>query len=140
MFENAGAKIQTIAKVFFWTGGVVGTIAQIVSLAFIEDLEIKFLPLVIIGLLISIFLLWLFQWIACLFIYAFGELVEDTSDIADYSFVISKPFRPQSIKTKTQATPVTKVNLSPLDETPDANGIFLGKDIMLVTDDSSDDT
>ena len=77
MFKNVGAKIKTIAKVFFWigfVGAIIGGIA-IMAEGMMDEAVALLLGLLVAGIGFMI------SWISSLFLYAFGELVEKTTAI-----------------------------------------------------------
>lgn len=84
LFRNIGKKIKLLVKVKFWVGVAVSTIAAIVL--FVLALLPQYLPFsqefatagikCLIGGPIS-------MWLSCVILYAFGELVDNTSEIKD---------------------------------------------------------
>ncbi len=117
MFENAGKKLKTLAKVLFWIGSILGTlgvvVASIVTASETEDVAVA-VVLVILYFLLFTPLIWVSQWIVCLFISAIGELVENSAEIADYTYALSKPFRTQTVK----PTPRTPQHSISKEDTP----------------------
>ena len=92
MFENPGKKIKVVAQIFFWCISIIGSIALIISFAVSEyDTNTNFV-LSFLTIVITILLIWLFSWISSLLLYGFGELIENTTDTADYTYTIAKPF------------------------------------------------
>lgn len=76
MFDNIGGKIKSLAKVVTWIGIVCSIIAGIAVLAN-ADSSISWVGILIIpgGIVIS--------WISSLTLYGFGELVANSSIIAE---------------------------------------------------------
>lgn len=84
LFRNIGKKIKLLTKVIFWIGVAISVIAAIVL--FVLALLPQYLPLsqefakagikCLIGGPIT-------MWVFCAFLYAFGELVDNTSEIKD---------------------------------------------------------
>ena len=72
MFDNIGSKIKSWAKIVCWVGIVISVIT---SLTFMENAAFLGLMLLTIGPLVS--------WVASLFLYGFGELIEKTTEIAE---------------------------------------------------------
>ena len=73
MFENPGGKIRKIAVVLFWITVVIFVIAACAAL--IQEEVSLFLSLLIVGPLTS--------YISTLFLVAFGELVQNISELKD---------------------------------------------------------
>ena len=84
LFCNIGKKIKLLTKVIFWVGVAISVIAAIVY--FVLALLPQYLPLsqefatdgikCLIGGPIA-------MWLSCVTLYAFGELVDNTSEIKD---------------------------------------------------------
>lgn len=84
LFRNIGKKIKLLVKVIFWVGVAASTIAAIVY--FVLALLPQYRPFsqsfaidgikCLIGGPIS-------MWVFCAFLYAYGELVDNTSEIKD---------------------------------------------------------
>lgn len=84
LFRNIGKKIKLLTKVIFWIGVAISVIAAIVY--FVLALLPQYLPLsqefatdgikCLIGGPIA-------MWLSCVILYAFGELVDNTSEIKD---------------------------------------------------------
>lgn len=84
LFRNIGKKIKLLTKVIFWVGVAISVIAAIVL--FVLALLPQYLPLsqefattgikCLIGGPIA-------MWLSCVTLYAFGELVDNTSEIKD---------------------------------------------------------
>ena len=80
MFNNVGGKLKAIAKVIFWIFVVIFAISGIVLFANMvrQNGGLAFLSAVLtIGLGV------LTAWLSSIGLYAFGELVENTSIIAE---------------------------------------------------------
>lgn len=84
LFRNIGKKIKLITKVFFWVGVAISVIAAIVL--FVLSLLPQYRPfsaqLAVAGII------WLIggpiaMWLSCILVYAYGELVDNTSEIKD---------------------------------------------------------
>ena len=80
MFDHPGEKIKTIAKVWFWIQGAGSTLLLFVSLLLatrgwrdVEEVVISFLLFII-----AVVLSWVFAWLTCIFVYGFGQLIDDT--------------------------------------------------------------
>ena len=69
MFDNIGAKIKMLAKVVCWIEIIGSIIAGIVVVANGHDLEALGVGIMLGGSL--------FSWVGSLFIYGFGQLIED---------------------------------------------------------------
>lgn len=84
LFRNIGKKIKLLTKVIFWIGVAISVIAAIVY--FVLALLPQYLPFsqefatdgikCLIGGPIA-------MWLSCVTLYAFGELVDNTSEIKD---------------------------------------------------------
>lgn len=75
MFDNAGGKIKAIAKVIAWIGIAVCGIYGFVMLVSVEDMALIGLLIMTVGPLAV--------WISSLVLYGFGELIENSSIIAN---------------------------------------------------------
>lgn len=75
MFDNAGGKIKAIAKVIAWIGIAVCGIYGFVMLVSVEDMALIGLLVMTVGPLAV--------WISSLVLYGFGELIENSSIIAN---------------------------------------------------------
>lgn len=75
LFENVGKKLQLVAKIYLWVGIVVSVV---VGATFFVDIDEGFFTFLLIGLVgsgVSI--------VSSLFIYAFGQLVENVAAIKE---------------------------------------------------------
>lgn len=105
MFYNAGRKIQNIAKVLFWIGAVVNTIAAIfagVGLGAVWKYTIGRAGGPILAVLVTLGLIGLgilAAWLAVLVLYAFGELCENVMSIEDDTGAIRKKLGCDGLKT-----------------------------------------
>lgn len=84
LFRNIGKKIKLLTKVIFWVGVAISVIAAIVL--FVLALLPQYLPLS--QGFATVGIIWLIggpiaMWVFCAFLYAFGELVDNTSEIKD---------------------------------------------------------
>ncbi len=84
LFRNIGKKIKLFVKVKFWVGVAVSTIAAIVL--FVLALLPQYLPFS--QEFATVGIIWLIggpiaMWLSCAFLYAYGELVDNTSEIKD---------------------------------------------------------
>lgn len=75
MFNNVGGKIKALAKITAWIGIVICVIYGFVMLVSVEDMALIGLLIMTAGSLAS--------WISALVLYGFGELVENSSIIAN---------------------------------------------------------
>ena len=77
-FDNIGKKIKNFTKWYCWIMIILCWIAAIVGFIILldESEEVAFLPLI--GGLVAPFIIWIGSWV----MYAFGELVDKTCDIA----------------------------------------------------------
>jgi hypothetical protein len=82
MFDNIGSKIKGLAKVITWLGIILSVIAGIVQISGGSSYYGNSNPFVISGIL-TIVLGSLAAWISSFLLYGFGELVENSSRIAD---------------------------------------------------------
>lgn len=73
MYNDVGKKIKGLMKTLLAIGIVLSVVGGIVVMAIDEDLIVVGLLVVIVGSLVS--------WIACIFAYAFGELVDKACNI-----------------------------------------------------------
>lgn len=74
MFENIGNKIMLLAKIIAWIGIIISIISGFVIMVSQEELFFGFITG---GLGV------LFSWIGSFMIYAFGQLVDDVSEIRE---------------------------------------------------------
>ena len=84
MFDNIGSKIKGLAKVITWLGIILSVIAGIVQISGGSSYS-RYggsNPLFLTGIL-TIVLGSLAAWISSFLLYGFGELVENSSRIAD---------------------------------------------------------
>ncbi len=84
MFENVGAKIKTVSKVFCWVGITVSLIVALIMcyMASKSYSDAGFY----IGMGWMFFIVFpLLSWISSLTVYGFGELIERTAAIAEYT-------------------------------------------------------
>ncbi len=87
MFNNAGGKIKSIAKILFIINAVLTGLASLVGIAaalfggFGYGAR-RFSGIIIFGVIIAAALEILLAYISSLFLYAFGELVESNSSVA----------------------------------------------------------
>lgn len=84
LFRNIGKKIKLLVKVIFWVGVAVSTIVAIVSFVLAvlpqyRPVSTQFAKAGIIWLIGGPIAMWVF----CAFLYAYGELVDNTSEIKD---------------------------------------------------------
>lgn len=84
LFRNIGKKIKLLVEVIFWVGVAASTIAAIVY--FVLALLPQYLPLS--QGFATAGIIWLIggpiaMWLSCVILYAFGELVDNTSEIKD---------------------------------------------------------
>lgn len=84
LFRNIGKKIKLLVKVIFWVGVAASTIAAIVyfvlaALPQYRPVSEQFATAGIECLIGGPIAMWVF----CAFLYAFGELVDNTSEIKD---------------------------------------------------------
>lgn len=84
MFKNVGKKIKLYAKVLFIIQMVISIIAALVlitaAMDFVGDtdgLSLLFIPLILIGMGISILL----AYLSVMFLYAYGEITDNTADL-----------------------------------------------------------
>ncbi len=75
MFSNVGGKIKILAKITAWIGIVICVIYGFVMLVSVEDMALVGLLIMTVGSLLS--------WISALVLYGFGELVENSTIIAN---------------------------------------------------------
>ena len=82
MFDQPGRKIKFLAKVFFYLALMLNTFVTGVMIycAFALDLGSAGLALLFGGIWVFAFGVF-FAWVLSLFLYGFGELVDDTEDI-----------------------------------------------------------
>ena len=73
MYNDVGKKIKALMKSLLAIGIVLSVVGGIAVMAIDDDLIVVGLLIVIVGSLAS--------WIACIFAYAFGELVDRTCNI-----------------------------------------------------------
>ena len=90
MFRNMGGKIKKLAKFICWTcivlsilGGAVLMLAGFAAQSILQEIELEFLQLDNMGILIvgvAVMVLGsLVSWLSSLFLYAFGELIDNHS-------------------------------------------------------------
>lgn len=72
MFQNAGKKLKTLAKVFFWIAVILGVILGVALAGSTHGLSLIIIPLVVIG-----------SWLSTIALYAFGELCENVKNISE---------------------------------------------------------
>lgn len=99
MFNNVGRKIKTLAVTFFVIGvifigiGFIGALASAAELGGVIGLSMMILSLVVFA--IGFF----FMWMGAIYIYAYGELIENTQKIADNTnnivLMLEEQFYPQ---------------------------------------------
>ena len=84
LFRNIGKKIKLLVNVIFWVGVALSTIAAIVFFVlavlpqyrpFSQEFAIVGIEFLIGGPIA--------MWLSCAFLYAYGELVDNTSEIKD---------------------------------------------------------
>lgn len=84
LFRNIGKKIKLLVNVIFWVGVALSTIAAIVCFVlavlpqyrpFSQEFAIAGIEFLIGGPIA--------MWVFCAFLYAYGELVDNTSEIKD---------------------------------------------------------
>ncbi len=75
MFNNVGEKIKTIAKVVVWISIAICVIYGFVLLVSVEDMALVGLLVMTVGSFIS--------WVSGLVLYGFGELIENSTIIAN---------------------------------------------------------
>ena len=80
LFDNAGGKIKTLAKIFFYVGIVVSVVLWIIIL--FEAASVGDIPLVFLSVLVLI-LGFLMSWISNILIYGFGCLIESNEGILE---------------------------------------------------------
>lgn len=73
MYNDVGKKIKGLMETLLMIGIVLSVVGGIVVMTISDDLIVVGLLIVIVGSLVS--------WIACIFAYAFGELVDRTCNI-----------------------------------------------------------
>ena len=73
MYNDVGKKIKALMETLLMIGIVLSVVGGIVVMTISDDLIVVGLLIVIVGSLAS--------WIACIFAYAFGELVDRTCNI-----------------------------------------------------------
>ena len=73
MYNDVGKKIKALMETLLTIGIVLSVVGGIVVMTISDDLIVVGLLIVIVGSLAS--------WIACIFAYAFGELVDRTCNI-----------------------------------------------------------
>lgn len=80
MFNNIGRKIKTFAKVMCWIGIIASVVAGLVMIATIFS---SYAPTagIVAGILTAV-LGSLFSWVGSFMMVGFGELVENTAEIA----------------------------------------------------------
>lgn len=84
MFNNIGKKIKGLAKVVFWVefiSTILGGFVFIVSSFFWVDEPIAIVG-VIIAAIVGVAILFLLEWLSVWMLYAFGELVDNSTIIA----------------------------------------------------------
>ena len=75
MFSNVGSKLKVFAKITAWIGIVICVIYGFVMLVSMEGMALIGLLIMTVGSLVA--------WISSLVLYGFGELVENSSIIAN---------------------------------------------------------
>lgn len=82
MFEDIGAKIKTVSKVFCWVSIIVSVIAAFVM--FYMAGESYYTAGLYTGIGFALLIVFpLSSWLTSLFVYGFGELIEKTTEIAE---------------------------------------------------------
>ena len=76
MFDDVGGKIKKYAKVVFWIGAILAGL--MVLLTIIEGVNSSEGLAYAIGALIGGGIMVLFSWLGCLFVYAYGEIAEQS--------------------------------------------------------------
>ena len=74
MFENIGGKIKGLAKAAFIVVAIAAAIIGIALIASDEDLIVTGLLVIVLGSFIA--------WVSSWFLYGFGELIDNTCEIA----------------------------------------------------------
>ena len=85
MFKNIGRKIKGLAKIVFWVEAVSTVLAGlgfIIASIFMVDHAIAILGSVIVSVF-GVALLLLLEWLSVWMLYAFGELVDNSTIIAN---------------------------------------------------------
>ena len=103
MYNNIGVKIKVLARIIAWIG-IIGSIITGWNLSVEYSGYYGAEDKVAIGL--SVFLGGpLLSWISSCFIYGFGELIEKTTEIANYTYGLSGPREPSDSPTSGPSGP-----------------------------------
>lgn len=77
MFDNIGGKIKSLAQVVCWIGIIASVICGFILIGTDEDLILLGLLIMVIGSLIS--------WVSSFALYGFGQLIENTDELCEWT-------------------------------------------------------
>lgn len=77
VFDRVGDKIKKIAKIVFWIGAVLAGLSFMLFVFIGYNVPNIMMICLVVGLVVS-FIEIFFAWLGCLYVYAFGQMVDDT--------------------------------------------------------------